>query len=100
MFASDPKARADLKPGTLYALFGEKDLVYYGQVTPDEQIGFFHRRDHEVADTATILATPVMSVMSLWVPTLGLALRAGRWKKLGRFEVVEGLRLPAPAVQW
>ena len=100
MFASDPKARADLKPGALYALFGESDLIYYGQVTPDEKIGFFHRRDHEVAEPATILATPIMSIVSLWVPTIGLALRAGHWKKLGRFEVAEGLRLRAPAVQW
>lgn len=100
MFAPNPKARGDLTPGTLYALFGEKGLIYYGQVTPDEQIGFFRRRDHQVAETAIIIATPIMSVVGLWVPTIGLALRAGRWKKLGRFDVVNALRMPAPSVQW
>ena len=48
MFSPNPKARADLKPGILYALVGEGTWLYYGQVTPDKSVGFFRRRDREV----------------------------------------------------
>jgi hypothetical protein len=100
MFEGDPKARADLKPGTLYALIGEAGWVYYGQVTPEKSVGFFHRRDREVADIPTILSSPVMSVVGVAYPSLTRALRAGQWSKLGRYEVVSELRSPRRLVQW
>lgn len=38
MLEANPKARAELKPGTLYALLGEQEWVYYGQVTTDKAV--------------------------------------------------------------
>jgi hypothetical protein len=100
MFASDPKARADLKSGTLYAVTGEGDWIYYGQVTVEKSVGFFRRRDRDVAEVPGILRSPVMSVISVGYPSITRALRAGHWKKLGRFELSQPLRSPPPRVQW
>jgi hypothetical protein len=100
MFEGDPKARADLKPGTLYGLVGEGEWVYYGQVTPDKSVGFFRRRDREVADAQTILSSPIMAVVPVAYPSITRALRAGLWQKLGRYELVEALRAPRRVVQW
>jgi len=100
MFTSDPKARADLKFGTLYALMGDGGWVYYGQVTPEKSVGFFRRRDREPADVAAILSSPVMAVISVAYPSITRALRSGQWKKLGRYELVEALRAPRRTVQW
>ncbi len=100
MFDSNPKARTDLKPGTLYALIGEGAWVYYGQITPDKSVGFFRRRDREVADVPDILSSPVMAVVSVEYPSIGRALRAGRWTKLGRYALAEALRIVRPQVQW
>ena len=100
MFERDPKARADLKAGTLYAVVGEGAWVYYGQVTPDKSVGFFRRRDREVADVQTILSSPTMAVVDVAYPSITRALRAGRWIKLGCYELVEALRAPRRVVQW
>lgn len=100
MFEAAPKARSDLKPGTLYAVVGEGGWVYYGQVAPDKAIGFFRRRDREVADVQTILSSPMMAVVTVAYPSITRALRAGRWAKLGRFELAEELRAPRRVVQW
>ena len=100
MFAPDPKARADWKPGTLYALMGEGQWVYYGQITPDKAVGFFRRRDRDVADVSDILTAPVMAVVTIEYPSLKHALRTGLWVKLGRYELAETLRVPRQRVQW
>jgi hypothetical protein len=100
MFAADPKARADLKPGTLYALIGENDWIYYGQVTPEKKVGFFHRRDREIATAEEILAAPLLAVVVVAYPSITRALRNGRWKKIGRFEIAGDLSAPRPEVQW
>lgn len=100
MFTADPKARSDLKPGTLYALLGDGEWVYYGQVTPEKRVGFFRRRDRKVADISSILSSPVMAVVSVAYPSITRALRAGQWTKLGRFELVEALLSPRRVVQW
>ena len=100
MFEGNPKARADLKPGTLYALVGEGGWVYYGQVTPDKSVGFFRRRDREIADVQTILSSPMMAVVSVAYPSITRTLRSGLWAKLGRYELVEALRAPRRVVQW
>lgn len=100
MFEGDSRARADLKPGTLYALLGQGGWVYYGQVTPDRSVGFFHRRDRQVADVQTILSSSMMTVVSVAYPSITRALRTGLWAKLGRYEVVEALCAPRPTVQW
>ena len=100
MLESDPKARADLKPGTLYALLGEQDWVYYGQVTTDKTLGFFRRRDREVAAIEAIVTSPIMSVVSVVYPSITRALRSGRWQKLGRCELVPDLQRGRRVVQW
>ena len=100
MFAGNPKTRADLKPGTLYALVGEGRWLYYGQVTPDKSVGFFRRRDREIADVQAILSSPIMTVVSVGFPSITRAVRAGSWHKLGRYDLVEALRAPPPVVQW
>lgn len=100
MFDGQPKTRADLKPGTLYAIAGEGGWVYYGQVTPEKKVGFFRRRDREPTDPNIVLAAPAISVISVAYPSITRAMRSGRWKKLGRFPVVDELIEPRPSVQW
>jgi hypothetical protein len=100
MFEVEPKARADLKSGTLYALVGEEGWIYYGQVTPEKSVGFLHRRDREVAEIPSILSSPVMAVVGVAYPSITRALRAGQWMKLGRYELVGALSSPQRLVQW
>jgi hypothetical protein len=100
MFEGNPSSRADLKPGVLYAVSGEARWVYYGQVTPDKRIGFFRRRDREVAPVADILSMPLMAVVGVVYPSITRALRAGAWSKLGQFELPISLEQSWPMVQW
>ncbi|WP_294334981.1 hypothetical protein [uncultured Sphingomonas sp.] len=100
MFDPKPTARADLKAGTLYAVAGEGDWIYYGQVTPEKAIGFFRQRDKEPSKPIAVLAAPIMAVISVGYPSITRAIRSGRWQKLGRFPVVAGLIAPRPSVQW
>lgn len=86
--------------GTLYALVGDGGWVYYGQVTPEKKVGFFRRRDRETVAPEKVLTAPVMAVVSVGYPSITRALRGGRWKKLGRLPLVDGLGAPRPSVQW
>jgi hypothetical protein len=63
MFEKDPKARADFKVGTLYAIWGLADWIYYGQVAVDKSVAFFFRRDRKIAASADVLDSPIMSRM-------------------------------------
>lgn len=100
MFDEAPKARADMIGGSVYALSGEDGWLYYGQVTPDKRVGFFRVRTNQITDIAEVLAAPVMTVLSVGIPSITSALRSGRWKKLGRYSVVPALVEPRPSVQW
>ncbi len=100
MFESKPSSRADLKSGTVYAVSGEAQWIYYGQVTPDKRVGFFRRRDRYIASSAEILSMPVMAVIGVGYPSITRALRSGTWSKLGRFELNSSLAKPWPMVQW
>src|SRR3990167_8962306 len=100
MFEEKPTARADLTAGTLYAITGNDGWIYYGQVTPEKCVGFFRRRDRQLAEATDALAAPVMSVITVGYPSITRALRGGRWKKLGRFTVVSELVAQRPSVQW
>jgi hypothetical protein len=100
MFEVQPKARADMTAGALYAVTGDAGWIYYGQVTPEKNIGFFRRRDRTPADPPAVIETSVMSVVTVAYPSITRALRAGRWKKLGHFPVGEALLAPRPSVQW
>jgi len=100
MSEREPSPRADLKSGTLYAVFGEAGWIYYGQVTPNKRVGFFRRRDRDMASAADILSAPVMAVISINLPSIKRALRSRTWSKLGRFELACTLEKPWPMVWW
>ncbi|MFA5970161.1 MAG: hypothetical protein WC816_13085 [Sphingomonas sp.] len=100
MFEEQPKARADMKAGTLYAVTGDSGWIYYGQVTHEKKIGFFRRRDREPIHAATVLSMPIMAVIVVAYPSITRVLRSGHWKKLGRFAMAQGLVEPRPSVQW
>lgn len=87
-----------MEPGTLYAIAGEKGWIYYGQVTPEKAIAFFRRRDRALASPDGIVNSPVMAVIDVAYPSIGRALRAGTWKKLGRCPLPE--RASRMVVQW
>ena len=100
MFEGDPLSRADLTSGTLYAVTGDANWIYYGQVTPDRRIGFFRRRDRYVASVTDILSASPMAVIGVVHPSITRALRSGAWSKLGRFELAICFRESWPTVQW
>ncbi len=100
MFEAKPTARADLAAGTLYAVTGGSEWIYYGQVTPEKKVGFLRRRDRQPSEVNVVLAAPVMAVITVGYPSITRALRTGLWKKLGRFPLVEELIAPRPSVQW
>ncbi len=100
MFETQASARADMTAGALYAIAGDGGWIYYGQVTPRKTIGFFKVRDRKLEDPPAVLTQPIMSVVSVFYPSIGRALRSGKWKKLGRFPVVPALNEPRLAVQW
>lgn len=100
MFDGNPKARADLKSGTLYAVSGEHGWIYYGQVTPDKRIGFFRRRDRQQAPPPEVLGGEVMAVVGVNYPSITRALRSGGWCKLGRFPLACALQTVSPMVLW
>jgi hypothetical protein len=100
MFQGDPKARADLRFGTLYAIAGESDWIYYGQIARNKAVGFFRRRDREIAAADEIVSSPVMAVVFVANASIGRALRAGHWKKLGNFPLHDQLNLGRTTVQW
>ena len=99
-FPQEPKARADVKTGTLYAISGVSNWIYYGQKSDDRTIGFFRRRDRQVANSADILSSPIMSRLLIFYDSVGRAFRSGAWKKLGRYATCTELRESHPFVQW
>jgi hypothetical protein len=100
MFEENPKARSDFKAGTLYAIWGIDDWIYYGQVTVDKTVAFYFRRDRKIASSADVLASPIMSRMGIVYASVGEALRSGAWKKLGRYPLRDELGSIRSVVQW
>jgi hypothetical protein len=100
VFNANPKARADRKPGTVYAVTGEHGWIYYGQIAPDKHVGFFRFRGRHLEAPQPALAHPVMCVVAVAYPSIGRALRSGQWKKLGRLPLASSLGLPRLRVQW
>jgi hypothetical protein len=100
MFPEDPKARSDFRTGTLYAIWGAGDWIYYGQVCADKSVGFFRRRDREIVDTTSVLASQIMSRLAVNRPSIGQALRYGAWKKLGNLTLHNELDTIFSWVQW
>ena len=100
MFEAKPTARADLKPGTVYAVAGEDGWLYYGQATNDKSVGFFRHRERRLGPFEAALEAPVMAVIDIFYPSITRALRSGKWKKLGRAPLAAGLAGPRMKVQW
>jgi hypothetical protein len=100
MFEADPKARADLKAGTVYAVTGEGGWVYYGQVTSDKSVGFFRYRTRQLEEPEAALSRPVICVVVVAYPSITRALRSGAWKKQAHIALVDGLVGPRRSVQW
>ena len=100
IFEADTKARADMKPGTLYAISGSLGHIYHGQVTTDKSIGFFHRRDSHLPRPEDILSSSIMSVVTVAYPSITRALRSGIWQKLGRFPLADQLMKLPSRVHW
>lgn len=100
MFETAPTARADLKAGTVYAVTGEDNWIYYAQVTPSKDLAFFRFRSRELEAVDAPLGRTAMSIITVAVPSITRALRAGAWRHLGRHDLAEGLSAPSLHVQW
>jgi hypothetical protein len=100
VFEEKPKARSDFTAGTLYAISGVADWIYYGQVAVDKSVAFFARREREIVPSADILSSPILSRFSIGLQSVEQALRSGAWKKLGKHSLRDELRSAQPFVQW
>lgn len=100
MFAPEPKARAVLTAGTVYAVAGADGWIYFGQVTPLKRIGFLRFRSREIEPLDRVLSCPVMSEVTVHYPSVGDALRRGLWTKIGKAALHPDLRVPRDQVQW
>lgn len=94
-----PSARANLKPGALYAIDGDDRFIYYGQVTPEKSIGFFHIRS-EVVSIQAALSAQLMSRFLVGYSSIGRAVRSGKWLSLGTHPIHAALCDQAATVQW
>ena len=94
-----PSARASLKQGALYAIDGEDGFIYYGQVTPEKSIGFF-RVKSEVVSIPAALSAEVMSRFIVGYPSIGRAVRSGKWLSLGTHPIHTALCDQFAKVQW
>ena len=100
MFRPDPKARASLVAGTVYAVAGADGWIYFGQVTPQKRIGFLRFRSREIGTLDRLLSFPIMSEVTVHYPSIGEALRRGLWRKIGKAALHPDLSVPRAQVQW
>ena len=94
-----PRARAELRSGALYAIDGGDSFIYYGQVAPNTQLGFFRFRSQAVSVTEA-LSSEIMSRFGVIRPSIGAALRRGKWLSMGRHELRRELIEEPVLVQW
>ena len=99
LFPAAPRARSDLSPGSLYAIGGPSGYLYYGQVAPNKQLGFFRIRTERPNPTAA-LGSQIMSRFGVALPSIGRALRTGHWLMLGRQPLHPNLRVEPVTAQW
>ena len=99
-FFPDPKARASMIPGTLYAVDGGDGQIYFGQVTPTQWIGFFRHRSIEIGDLDVVVSSPVMCRFGVAHRSIGQAVRLGKWRKLGNFPMPPTIAEPTSYVLW
>lgn len=91
--------RADLKPGAMYAIDGGDNFIYYAQVAPNKQLGFFRFRSLEV-EVEKAMNSEFMSRFSVTYPSIGRAIRSGNWLSLGRRPLKSELVEDPVLVQW
>src|SRR5690606_17583757 len=97
-FEPVPKGRGSIKPGTLYAVSGEGGWIYYGQVSPTQDVGFFRHRTRAIMDAPEVLEMEVMCRILIAHRSIGEAVRSGHWRTLGRHEPSPGLLDPCAMV--
>ena len=86
--------------GILYAVDGGEGWVYYAQVAPTRDFGFFHFRSRTTSDSTAALTRALMCRVGVDCRSVGEALRAGKWLKLDKTELHPELKLPNIYVQW
>jgi len=92
--------KASFVPGTLYAIHGLHDWIYYGQVSATKSVGFFRYRSREIVAADVVLANAIMSDLGVWKATVGQALRQGVWVKIGKVPLHPALAGPRSYVIW
>jgi len=99
-FEPDPKARGSTRPGTVYAVSGSENWIYWAQVKSEFEIGFFDYRSKDHANTNNALKSEVILELTVNIPSIGRALRSGVWKKLGVFPIGQSLAINRPRIHW
>jgi len=99
-FKPSPKARANLRAGSVYAIDGGDSHVYFGQIALDKTVGFFKYRSTNISNIEKVLERPLMSRFGVNYQSIGLALRAGNWLNLGKFHLNVELSTIPFVVQW
>lgn len=100
MFEAILNAKANLKAGATYAIYGPDDWIYYGQLAKDKSIGFFRLRTRDLADDDEVFRSTLMCRFVVSYPSVGRALRSGNWKYLGTFPMQEALTMERETIQW
>lgn len=100
MFEAIPNAKANLKAGAVYAIYGPDDWIYYGQFGKDKSMGFFRLRTRDLADEGEVLRSTLMCRFAVSYQSVGRALRSGNWKYLGTFPMYEALAIVRETIQW
>ncbi|PPC79273.1 hypothetical protein C4K68_00785 [Pokkaliibacter plantistimulans] len=70
-FEPQPKARANLKAGTLYAIDGQDGYIYYSQVSGSEDFGFFKYRSTDLESISSFIDSDIMSRFIVSRPSVG-----------------------------
>lgn len=99
-FEPDPKARGSTRPGMVYAVSGSEGWIYWAQVKSELEVGFFGYRSRELADTEIALEAEIVLELTVGHPSIGRALRSGKWKKLGLFPIGQSLATNRPRIHW
>ena len=99
-FQAGANVRASFAAGALYAVDSGEGWVYYAQVAPTRDFGFFRFRSRTTSESAAALASGLMCRIGVDYRSVGEALRTGKWLKLGKTGLHPELRRPNVYVQW
>jgi hypothetical protein len=99
-FPPSPNARASLRSGTVYAIDGGDSYIYYGQIAPNKSVGFFKYRSKQLSLAEEVLSSEIMSRFGVGYQSIGQALRAGTWLKIGIYPLRKKLEEEPLLVQW